>query len=51
MYFNSTTANLFKQCGIYEEFLSISKHVSAIQVFNEKREPAYCMAFEGQDQE
>ncbi|KAK5796991.1 hypothetical protein F5H01DRAFT_373662 [Linnemannia elongata] len=51
MYFNSTTANLFKQCGIYEEFLAIGKYVSAIQVFNEERGHEFSMDFEGQEAE
>ncbi|KAK3813788.1 MAG: hypothetical protein JOS17DRAFT_840621 [Linnemannia elongata] len=51
MYFNSTTANLFKQCGIYEEFLAIGKYVSSIQVFNEERGHEFSMDFEGQEAE
>ncbi|KAF8946752.1 hypothetical protein BGZ47_011496 [Haplosporangium gracile] len=33
MYFNCTTANLFRQCGIYDEFVAIGKFVSSIQMF------------------
>ncbi|KAF9120050.1 hypothetical protein BGW39_011704 [Mortierella sp. 14UC] len=51
MYFNTTTANLFKQCGIYEEFLAIGKYVSAIQIFNEERGAEFTMDFDGQEQE
>ncbi|KAF9154192.1 hypothetical protein BG015_001649 [Linnemannia schmuckeri] len=51
MYFNSTTASLFKQCGIYDEFLSIGKPVNSIKMCNEKRELDFSMDFAGQEKE
>ncbi|KAF9145264.1 hypothetical protein BG015_011951 [Linnemannia schmuckeri] len=51
MYFNCTTANLFKQCGIYEEFAALGKYVSAIKMCNERRELEFSMDFEGHEQE
>ncbi|KAG9071668.1 hypothetical protein KI688_005881 [Linnemannia hyalina] len=33
MYFSSTTANIFRQCGIYEEFVSLGKYVSSIKMY------------------
>ncbi|KAG0204211.1 hypothetical protein BGX33_008653 [Mortierella sp. NVP41] len=45
MYFNATTAPLFKQCGIYEEFLSIGKFFSGVQMCNEQRGVEYTMDF------
>ncbi|KAK5796881.1 hypothetical protein F5H01DRAFT_401123 [Linnemannia elongata] len=50
MYFNCTTANLFKQCGIYEEFLALGKYVSAIKMCNENRELEFSVDFEGHDE-
>ncbi|KAK3813785.1 MAG: hypothetical protein JOS17DRAFT_760965 [Linnemannia elongata] len=50
MYFNGTTANLFKQCGIYDEFVSSGKFVSAIDVCNEEREIQYKIDFQGHDE-
>ncbi|KAF9920049.1 hypothetical protein FBU30_010219 [Linnemannia zychae] len=38
MYFNAATANIFKQCGIYDEFVSIGKLVTAMRMCNENRE-------------
>ncbi|KAF9904123.1 hypothetical protein EC991_003000 [Linnemannia zychae] len=37
MYFNCTTANFFKQCGIYDEFLALGKYISSIQMCNEQQ--------------
>lgn len=51
MYFNCTTANLFKQCEIYEEFTALGKYVSAIKMCNEKRELEFSIDFEGHEQE
>ncbi|KAK5796950.1 hypothetical protein F5H01DRAFT_330670 [Linnemannia elongata] len=51
MYFNCTTANLFKQCGIYEEFAALGKYVSAIKMCNEQREVEFSIDFEGHEQE
>ncbi|KAF8946751.1 hypothetical protein BGZ47_011495 [Haplosporangium gracile] len=45
MYFNCTTANLFKQCGIYDEFLALGKDVSVIQVCKDPREVDFDMPF------
>ncbi|KAG0257520.1 hypothetical protein BGZ95_005215 [Linnemannia exigua] len=49
MYFNGTTANLFRQCGIYDEFVSLGKFVSSINVCNEQREVQYKIDFQGYD--
>ncbi|KAF9537100.1 hypothetical protein EC957_008865 [Mortierella hygrophila] len=51
MYFNCTTVNLFKQCGIYEEFAALGKCVSAIMMCNEQRELEFSIDFEGHEQE
>lgn len=51
MYFNCTTANLFKQCGIYDEFLSIAKDVASIKVCNEKRALDFSLDFTGHEKE
>ncbi|KAF9120515.1 hypothetical protein BGW39_011315 [Mortierella sp. 14UC] len=51
MYFNSTTANLFKQCGIYEEFQAIGKYVSSIQFCNEDRQVDFHHYFTGHESE
>ncbi|KAG0204212.1 hypothetical protein BGX33_008654 [Mortierella sp. NVP41] len=48
MYFNATTAPLFKQCGLYDEFLTFGKFVSALQMCNEEREVEYMIDFDGQ---
>ncbi|KAF9126818.1 hypothetical protein BGW39_006322 [Mortierella sp. 14UC] len=45
MMLTSTTAYLFQQFGIYEEFMSLSKKVVATQVGNERRELEYIMKF------
>lgn len=50
MFFNCTTANLFKQCGIYDEFVAMGKYISAIKVCNEKRKLEFSMDFEGHDE-
>ncbi|KAF9086672.1 hypothetical protein BGX23_008654 [Mortierella sp. AD031] len=49
MYFNGTSAPLFKQCGIYDEFVSFGKFVTNIQVCNEHREVKFKMDFAGED--
>lgn len=49
MYFNCTTANLFRQCGIYDEFVSLGKYVSSIKMCNEDREVDFSMDFGGHD--
>ncbi|KAF9098326.1 hypothetical protein BGX29_007676 [Mortierella sp. GBA35] len=38
-----------KSLGIYEEFVKLGKHVSAIQVCNEQRQVEYKIDFSGQD--
>ncbi|KAG0278864.1 hypothetical protein BGZ96_002206 [Linnemannia gamsii] len=50
MYFNGTTANLFKQCGFYDQFVSISKFVSTINVCDENRDIQYKIDFQGHDE-
>ncbi|KAG0306913.1 hypothetical protein BGZ97_000577 [Linnemannia gamsii] len=47
MMLTSTTAYLFQQCGIYDEFVSLGKKVVATQVGNERRELEYIMKFGG----
>ncbi|OAQ22603.1 FAD/NAD(P)-binding domain-containing protein [Linnemannia elongata AG-77] len=49
MYFNCTTANLFKQCGIYDEFVSLGKYVSSIKMCNEDRVVDFSMDFGGHE--
>ncbi|KAK5796920.1 hypothetical protein F5H01DRAFT_385352 [Linnemannia elongata] len=49
MYFNCTTANLFKQCGIYDEFVSLRKYVSSIKMCNEVRVVDFSMDFAGHE--
>ncbi|KAF9090361.1 hypothetical protein BGX29_011512 [Mortierella sp. GBA35] len=46
MMLTSTTAYLFLQCGIYEEFVAMAKPVLATQVGNEQRGVEYDMLFE-----
>ncbi|KAF9145265.1 hypothetical protein BG015_011952 [Linnemannia schmuckeri] len=50
MYFNCTTANFFKQCGIYEEFVALGKPISAMHICNEDRELEFSIDFEGHDE-
>lgn len=50
MYFNSTTANFFKQCGIYDEFVTLGKYVTSIQMCNNKREVDFSINFAGQEE-
>ncbi|KAF9127870.1 hypothetical protein BGW39_005506 [Mortierella sp. 14UC] len=45
IFFNATTAKLFKQCGIYEEMMSIAKLTHNIKIANEKREVEYTLDF------
>ncbi|KAF9912574.1 hypothetical protein EC991_009999 [Linnemannia zychae] len=51
MYFNCTTANFFKQCGIYEEFVSLGKQVSSIQMCGEDREVKLTIDFDNHEKE
>jgi hypothetical protein len=46
IFFNATTAKLFKQCGIYEDMMKIAKLTPSIQIANEKREVEYTLDFE-----
>ncbi|KAG9071547.1 hypothetical protein KI688_005759 [Linnemannia hyalina] len=46
--FNATTAGIFRQCGIYDELVSMSKHTLSIQVGNENREIDFTMDFRRQ---
>ncbi|OAQ29967.1 FAD/NAD(P)-binding domain-containing protein [Linnemannia elongata AG-77] len=48
LYFNASTAALFKQLGIYEDMRNISKDATCIQMANEQREVEYKMDFKGQ---
>ncbi|KAK5801530.1 hypothetical protein F5H01DRAFT_384096 [Linnemannia elongata] len=50
MYFNCTTANLFRQCRIYEEFVALGKYVSSIKMCNEDRELEFSVDFEGHEE-
>ncbi|KAG0378405.1 hypothetical protein BGX24_003939 [Mortierella sp. AD032] len=45
LYFNASTAALFKQLGIYEDLVAIGKDTTCIQIANEKREVEYKMDF------
>lgn len=36
---------IFKQIGIYDEFLKLAKIANCIQVFNEERKPEFIMDF------
>ncbi|KAF9122946.1 hypothetical protein BG015_005433, partial [Linnemannia schmuckeri] len=51
MYFNSTTAPLFKQCGIYDEFLSISKYLPEMDLCTEEGKLAFKLGFAGHEEE
>ena len=51
MYFSATTANLFKQCGIYDEFVSIAKEVSGILMCTEQREVDFKIQFVDHEEE
>ncbi|KAF8942271.1 hypothetical protein BGZ47_006654, partial [Haplosporangium gracile] len=51
MFFNSTTAPLFKQCGIYDEFLSIGKYLSGADMCTEERKLAFRLDFAGHEEE
>ncbi|KAG0053744.1 hypothetical protein BGZ90_006149, partial [Linnemannia elongata] len=51
MYFNCTTAPLFKQCGIYDEFLAIGKFISKIDMCTEDRKVAFELGFAGQEED
>ncbi|KAK5797005.1 hypothetical protein F5H01DRAFT_359381 [Linnemannia elongata] len=50
MALSATTANLFKQCGIYDEFVSISKFASVIDICNERRKSEYKIDFHGHNE-
>ncbi|KAG0373979.1 hypothetical protein BGX24_010988 [Mortierella sp. AD032] len=45
MYFNGSTAPMFTQCGIYEQFLAIAKPVFTMKFCNEDREVEHMMHF------
>ncbi|KAG0285167.1 hypothetical protein BGZ96_010525 [Linnemannia gamsii] len=45
MYFSATTAYLFKQCEIYDEFTAIAKEVSGILMCTEQREVDFKIHF------
>ena len=49
MYFSASCAPLFRQCQIYEEFVSVSKPVSSIKICNEQREVDYTIEFQGHE--
>ncbi|KAG0376313.1 hypothetical protein BGX24_007928, partial [Mortierella sp. AD032] len=48
--FNATTAGIFRQCGIYDEIVAMSKHTYSIQVGNENREIDFIMDFGRQEE-
>ncbi|KAH7056242.1 hypothetical protein BKA57DRAFT_199820 [Linnemannia elongata] len=48
LYFNASTAALFKQLGIYEDMRNIGKDTICIQIANEQREVNYKMDFTDQ---
>ncbi|KAK3805212.1 MAG: hypothetical protein JOS17DRAFT_808613 [Linnemannia elongata] len=50
MFFNSTTAPLFKQCGIYDEFLSIGKYLSGVDMCTEDRNVYFRLGFVGHEE-
>jgi hypothetical protein len=50
MGFNATTAVMFKQCGIYDEFLAIAKPMSGVQVGNIHRTIDYKIDFSEQEE-
>ncbi|KAG0279757.1 hypothetical protein BGZ95_000289 [Linnemannia exigua] len=45
MSFGAPTAPMFKQLGIYDEFVSLAMYNDSIQFYNEKREVEYKMDF------
>jgi hypothetical protein len=47
MYFSGTIAPMFRQCGIYDEFVNIAKTVSGMTICNEQREVEYVLPLEG----
>ncbi|KAF9927652.1 hypothetical protein FBU30_002991 [Linnemannia zychae] len=49
MNFNATTAVMFKQCGIYDEFLAVAKPFGVIQCANTDRKIDYVMDFSEQE--
>ncbi|KAF9120511.1 hypothetical protein BGW39_011311 [Mortierella sp. 14UC] len=51
MYFNCTTANLFKQCGIYDEFVALGKYVSSVQMCNEGRQVEFSLDFDNHEKD
>ncbi|KAF9083047.1 hypothetical protein BGX23_011831 [Mortierella sp. AD031] len=48
LFFNPTTARLFKQCGIWNELMEIAKFTRSLQVANEQRQVEYLMDFTDQ---
>ncbi|KAG9063199.1 hypothetical protein KI688_004800 [Linnemannia hyalina] len=50
MFFNSTTAPLFKQCGIYDEFLSIGKFLDAADLCTEDQKVAFSLGSRGHEE-
>ncbi|KAK3813780.1 MAG: hypothetical protein JOS17DRAFT_779223 [Linnemannia elongata] len=51
MFLNSTTASLFKQCGIYDEFVAIGKYASNILMCTEERKVDFTMEFAQHEKE
>ncbi|KAF9091029.1 hypothetical protein BGX23_005545 [Mortierella sp. AD031] len=47
MAFSGSLAPLFKQLGIYEEFVAMGKQSDSIQIFNHKREHQYTVGLSG----
>lgn len=50
MALSAATANLFKQCGIYDEFVSISQFASVIDICNVRRKSEYKIDFHGHNE-
>ncbi|KAK5797006.1 hypothetical protein F5H01DRAFT_373550 [Linnemannia elongata] len=50
MYFSANTAPMFKQCGIYDEFVSVSKPVLNMMICNEQRELEYMLPLQGHEE-
>ncbi|KAF9545269.1 hypothetical protein EC957_011142 [Mortierella hygrophila] len=50
MFFNSTTAPLFKQCGIYDEFVSIGKYLDVAELCTEDRKASFKLGSGGHEE-
>ncbi|KAK3835637.1 MAG: hypothetical protein J3R72DRAFT_513801 [Linnemannia gamsii] len=45
LFFNATTAKLFKQCGIYDQIMNIAKLTPSIEIANEDRDIDYTLDY------